>query len=436
MPIVAISIPQLGEGLQEARLIRFLKQPGESVRRDEPLFEMETDKAVTEVESPFSGVIQKWTAEEDSVHEIGAEIGSMETEPTSATTTTTATAQSPSNNSDKTNARNHAADDQAGLVEPSADMRETDGLAASLDTSPATSPNTSLVSAGQAPIPPRTRRYIREKNLVAVVGEIPAAGKRLTPADVDRFLDRQRQSNTASPSSTKSTSTPPSSTGDFQDTQLSKAQQTLNYRMARGSQIIIPAVLETDLDWRKIQACRDQTRASGGPTGFAMVLWCIAQAMRQHASLRSSLSGDGKTKRTHNHVNLGVAVSLPDDDLKTALVRNADTLSQWQFFANLSSAIESARAGRDQIDATTSVSVSNIGAADIRSGIPVVVAPAVATLAIGQVRLQAVPHEGGIAFRPSASLTMTFDHRLVNGVGASQFLSDIRRWVAEFEFTK
>src|SRR2546426_5152078 len=75
-----IRIPQLGEGLQEARLIRFLKQPGEAVAQDEPIYEMETDKAVMEIESPAAGILESWSAKEDDVLPIGALIGRIETE--------------------------------------------------------------------------------------------------------------------------------------------------------------------------------------------------------------------------------------------------------------------------------------------------------------------------------------------------------------------
>src|SRR5207253_11120095 len=71
---------QLGEGLHEARLLRFLKQPGEAVAQDEPIYEMETDKAVMEIESPAAGVLAEWTASEDDVLPIGATIGRISTE--------------------------------------------------------------------------------------------------------------------------------------------------------------------------------------------------------------------------------------------------------------------------------------------------------------------------------------------------------------------
>ena len=78
MPNVPIHIPQIGEGLQEARLVAVLKQPGDFVKRDEPIYQMETDKAVMDVESPYEGVLTKWLASVDTVLPIGAEIAMMQ----------------------------------------------------------------------------------------------------------------------------------------------------------------------------------------------------------------------------------------------------------------------------------------------------------------------------------------------------------------------
>ena len=77
MPIISIRIPQLGEGLQEALLVEFIKNPGDKVERDEPIYVMETDKATTDVESPYSGKLVEWTVEPGTVLSIGAEIGKI-----------------------------------------------------------------------------------------------------------------------------------------------------------------------------------------------------------------------------------------------------------------------------------------------------------------------------------------------------------------------
>ncbi|MER3559251.1 MAG: hypothetical protein C4336_07255, partial [Armatimonadota bacterium] len=80
MAIIEIVVPQLGEGLTEVRVLRFLRQPGDSVQRDEHIYEMETDKANVEVESPYSGVIVEWLAKEGDILPIGAPIARMEVE--------------------------------------------------------------------------------------------------------------------------------------------------------------------------------------------------------------------------------------------------------------------------------------------------------------------------------------------------------------------
>src|SRR5262245_12693420 len=78
MPVVSVRIPQIGEGLQEARLVGVLKQPGEAVRRDEPIYQMETDKAVMDVESPYEGKLVRWLADVDAILPIGGAVAEME----------------------------------------------------------------------------------------------------------------------------------------------------------------------------------------------------------------------------------------------------------------------------------------------------------------------------------------------------------------------
>ena len=78
MPQVAVRIPQLGEGLQESLVIELFKKAGDQIKRDEPLYAMETDKGTIDVESPYDGVLSEWLVEEGTVHKIGAAIAHME----------------------------------------------------------------------------------------------------------------------------------------------------------------------------------------------------------------------------------------------------------------------------------------------------------------------------------------------------------------------
>jgi pyruvate/2-oxoglutarate dehydrogenase complex dihydrolipoamide acyltransferase (E2) component len=146
VPIVSVRIPQMGEGLQEALLVEFIKKPGDMVRRDEAIYVMETDKASTEVESPFTGKLLEWTVTEGSVLAIGTEGAKMEVEEE---------------------------------VAASATGGHGHGPATTLTSSPAPASSDSdadeegAAGSGGVMIPPRTRKYLKEKGLADAAHLIP-----------------------------------------------------------------------------------------------------------------------------------------------------------------------------------------------------------------------------------------------------------------------
>ena len=388
MPIISIRIPQLGEGLQEALLQDFLKKPGDKVKRDEPIYVMETDKATTDVECPYDGTIVEWTVESGVVLEIGSEIGRIE------------------------------------VAEGVKEMPVGHGPADTESATPASGSETTSgkakpVRSGKVLIPPKTRKYLKDKGLLEVADQIPATGSKLMPADVDAYLV---------------------STGDevgsdqYELQPLPKSQITLNYRLARGTQVCVPVTLMNEIDWTAIAAARVQVKeAGGGPTGFGMACWCIVKAIAKHEEFRSALSADGKSLKVFHHVNLGVAVALPGDEMVTAVVPEADKMDAATFFETLYQQIKLAREGNDQADGATTITISNIGKAGMRMGIPAVVSPAVATLAIGQTYSLPVPDGDSFKFRTTVMATLSFDHRVANGVGAANFMSDIRKEIEGYQ---
>ncbi len=400
MPVISVRIPQLGEGLQEALLVEFLKAPGDIVKRDEPIYVMETDKATTDVESPYEGKLVEWTVETGSVLAIGTEIARMDVaegvkemaaghgppgEPSHAVTTDV---------SDLSNETPQSVD------------REAKG---------------SAVRRADVAIPPRTRKYLKDKGLLDVADQIPASGSKLMPEDVDRYLAGQGDRGVTA-----------ASDDEFEQVALPQSQIILNYRLARGTQVCVPVTVMCELEWGGLEQARKQVRDSGGPTAFSMCCWCITQAMKQHDKFRSALTIDGKSLKVFHRINLGVAVALSGDEMVTAVIRGADQLDQKEFFAAFNRQVDQARDGNDQVDESTTITVSNIGKAGMRIGIPAIVAPAVATLAIGEACSQAVPAGEGFEFRRITIATLCFDHRIANGVGAANFLSDIKEEVERF----
>ncbi len=178
MPVISVRIPQLGEGLQEALLVEFLKQPGDMVKRDEPIYVMETDKATTDVESPYMGKLVEWTVETGTVLAIGTEIARMEVA--------------------------EGVKEMASGHGPPAEA--AGGLASEPATATATATATeskkgSALRRASVAIPPRTRKYLKEKGLLELADQIPADGSKLMPEDVDRYLAARSDDHAAAVSS-------------------------------------------------------------------------------------------------------------------------------------------------------------------------------------------------------------------------------------------
>lgn len=394
MPIISVRIPQLGEGLQEALLVEFLKKPGDKVKRDDPIYVMETDKATTDVESPYAGTLIEWTAEPGTVLEIGTEIARMEV---AEGVKEMPAGHGPDSSSHSSPRASKSGEGSAAVAVAKETSRRSDVM-----------------------IPPKTRKYLKEHNLLDQVDKIPCSGSKLMPEDVDAYLASLGGESVVDSSL-------------FKSVPLPKSQIVLNYRLGRAAKATVPVTVMSDIDWSALQAARDAVKSSGGPTGFAMACWAVVKAMKEHEKFRSSLSADGNSFKVFHRVNLGVAVALPGDEMVTAVIRSADEMSPSDFFKAFETQVHAARDGKDQADESTTVTVSNIGKAGMRIGIPAIVAPAVGTLALGEVFPQPVPDGSSFKFRPTVTATLSFDHRIANGVGAANFLNSVRANIENFK---
>ena len=310
----------------------------------------------------------------------------------------------------------------AGHGPPAEPAAAPESAAASAATATAAPPKTgSAVRRAKVAIPPRTRKYLKEKGLLEVADQIPADGSKLMPDDIDRYLAAQGGAAAAS--------------DQYEQVDLPQSQIVLNYRLSRGTQVCVPVTVMNEIHWGGLETARDVVRPRGGPTSFAMSCWCIVQAMKRHDKFRSVLTSDGKSLKVFHRVNLGVAVALPGDEMVTAVIRDADEMSQAEFFEAFGKQVEQARDGNDQADESTTITVSNIGKAGMRIGIPASVAPAVATLAIGETYSQPIPAAEGFEFRRMVMATLSFDHRIANGVGAANFLADVKNEIETYQCT-
>ena len=388
----ALKIPQIGECRQEARLVAVLKQPGDRIERDEAIYQMETDKAVMDVESPIAGRLVQWLAEPDTVLSIGAEVALIETDG------------------------------------PAVVARE---LASPVsEPSPATTPASSFAS-GQAPrtgrrtdVPPRTRAYAKGKGLSdAVIESIPASGAKLMSEDVDAFLAGGRGGPVSAPAASGA-----GKKDGYSEQPMGPKPRVLMSRLTRGYQLVVPGTMTVAMQWGPIEQLRREYKSAGKefqPSAFTMFAYAAALATKDHPTFRSTIVGDG-TVRTYEHIHLGIAVALPGDELVLAVVDDADTMD-WRTFADACrDKIDRARGGQDQVNESVTLSLTNMQAFGIRDAVAVVVPPSVATVFLGEPYNGLDPASDEVRLLRYANLGITFDHRLINGVGAAHFQNALR----------
>jgi len=333
MKTVPIRVPAIGEGLEEARILKFFKKPGETVARDELIYQLETDKAVVDIESSHSGVLKSWEAEEETNVRIGTVIGQIEP----------------------------VSESEIPALSPK--------------------PHTPEVLVPAVPVP---------------------------SLDADLAYD---------------------------EISVSAQQQILSNRLTRAARVAVPATIFQQVIWEPVERARKHFKGSASTeeiTTFSLVAWCVKEALVRHQQFRSSLP-QNNILRIYQNVNLGIAVSLPDDDLTTAVVERAETFGLKEFAHRLKERVELARQGKDQARQQVSLIITSMASFDIPDGIPVIVPPAVATLLINAPVEQVVFKNGQAQARKIVNLALTIDHRVINGAGAAKFLNEVKHQIESFD---
>jgi pyruvate/2-oxoglutarate dehydrogenase complex dihydrolipoamide acyltransferase (E2) component len=378
MKQVAIRIPQMGEGLREARLVATLKQPGDFVKRDEPIYQMETDKAIMDVESPYEGTLSEWLASIDDILPIGSKVGTMQV---------------------------------AAHIEEIAPSHGTEEANDSPSVEQATSINsTASTSSRRLDIPPRTRAHAKMLGVSEEqLAQIPASKSKLMPEDIDAWLASQSNSK-------------------YSEQQISSKQRVLNSRLTRGCQLVVPGNISLPCRWSKIQQLHEKIKTTGSdfqPSAFTLFAYAVAQTLKNHPIFRSTLTNDS-TLRTYNHVQLGIAVSLPEDQLVIAVIEDADSLSWADFAQQMRQKINLAREGKDQANESVTISITNMRNYKVINAIPVVVPPAVGTLFLSDTYAGIPSDATELKLEQMVNIGLTFDHRISNGAGAAEFLKEIQ----------
>ena len=384
-----IKVPQLPESVSDATLVAWHKQPGDAVRRDENLADLETDKVVLEVPAPVDGVLRELKVAGGTVVTSGQVLAVIE----------------------------------EGAA-PRAAAAEAKPAAAAAPGSPRKAD--SGTDAGAEKLSPSVRRLVEENRLDP--GAIPASGRdgRLTKSDVVGFLGKQQ--------APAPTAAPPAAAAAGRAEQrvpMTRLRQRIAQRMveAQSTQALLTSFNEVDLTAVQQLRARHKDRFEkehGVKLGFMsfFVKACI-EALKKFPVVNASV--DGSEIVYHEFYDIGVAVST-DRGLVVPIVRDADTKSFAAIEKEIGEYAKKARAGAIGIEELTggTFTITNGGVFGSLMSTPIVNAPQSAILGMHKIQDRPMVVEGQIAIRPMMYIAITYDHRIIDGREAVQFLVTVK----------
>ena len=256
------------------------------------------------------------------------------------------------------------------------------------------------------------------QEIAVVAGPAEAGSPTAAPsAPADHASLQQLQQRPAAPAATPAT-------GERREPALPSA-------ITRRLDSVVPANMEMDVRYGAIRTAREAAKKKAGktaPSPSVMMAWCVVRAMEKHAAFRRIVAKDGAILE-HKDFELGIAVALEGDRLATAVIRKSNLFDWPGFVAAYAKALESARTGKPE-EVQAPLNLTSLGAFGIEKAQPIVVPPAMSTLFVGTAHERMINDGGVIHPVEVATLSVTFDHRVVNGAGTAAFLQELK---AQFE---
>ncbi|MBI5094922.1 MAG: 2-oxo acid dehydrogenase subunit E2 [Candidatus Hydrogenedentes bacterium] len=431
-----IKMPQLGQSVEEASIVKWFKQEGDPVEKGEPLFAIQTDKAEIECESTAGGVLRKILLEPDvsvPVLTVVAFVGTPD-EPLPAA----AASRAPSPESSQTQT--------AALPEAVAPERASSSpVAAIIAGSPA---------GAHAPVSPRAKAAAHRLHVSPDLVTGTGVGGRVVEADVRAYAESHesiRVTPTArrvaenegielsgltgsgprgkiTKADLKYAPTAPavatSPAGTVRRVPLSGMRKVIAKRMAESKFSAPHYYVTVEVD---MAACVRYRNSLGAfkPSYNDLVVRAVAVAIQQWPAVNARWAGDAIEEVAD--INLGVAVALPSG-LIVPVLRRVQDKSLQQINAETRDLAEKARTGKllpDDYSGNT-FTISNLGAYGVDQFTAIINQPDSAILAVGQIKDRPVVIDGGIHIRPIAKMTLSSDHRVIDGAVAAQFMGCLK----------
>ncbi|HEV3343192.1 MAG TPA: 2-oxoglutarate dehydrogenase complex dihydrolipoyllysine-residue succinyltransferase [Pirellulales bacterium] len=416
--MVELKVPTVGESITEVQIGDWLKGEGEFVEKDQPVVEIESDKATVEVSAPVSGTISKVMKRKGERATVGEVIGQVE-ESAAPVAKTGAAEQGPSSKPADAPQRapvlGQASAELAGQIAPQAPSPEHE--------------------KGEPWVVPAARRALAEHGLKAEEVQASGRGGRLVKEDVDRYLQRAKETAHA-PVAVPQQVDASHFGGEDEIVPLSPLRRRVAERLVEAQQTAALLTTFNEIDMAAVMDLRQRHRETfqdkhGVKLGFmSFFVKATIEALKRFPQVNAEIRGTDVVY--HNYYDIGIAVG-GGKGLVVPVLRGADRMS----FAELEKAIadfgQRARDNKVKIDELRggTFTISNGGVYGSLLSTPIVNPPQSGILGLHAIQERPVAREGQVVIRPMMYVALTYDHRLVDGREAVLFLRHIKELIEE-----
>ncbi|HHY73917.1 MAG TPA: 2-oxo acid dehydrogenase subunit E2 [Bacillus bacterium] len=403
-------LPDIGEGIHEGEIVKWFVKPGDKVKEDDPLCEVQNDKAVVEIPSPVEGTVLELKVSEGTVAVVGDVIVTIDAEGHGGGEGETA----PPANEEKTEEASVTAS-QAPTVQK--------------EESPQTAKDNTGFSAAtkQVIAMPSVRKYAREKGVN--IREITGTGEngRILKEDIDRFI-----TGGAAISATAAEAEIKAETRETRE-KMSSIRKAIAKAMVHSKHTAPHVTLMDEVDVTDIVAHRKKFKTVAAEKGIKLtylpyVVKALVSALREYPALNSSIDEESEEIIQKHYYNIGIAADT-EKGLFVPVVKEADRKSIFTISKEINDLAIKARDGKLAVEEMKggSCTISNIGSAGGQWFTPIINYPEVAILGIGRIAEKPVVQDGEIVVAPVLALSLSFDHRIIDGATAQNALNHMKR---------
>jgi pyruvate dehydrogenase E2 component (dihydrolipoamide acetyltransferase) len=397
-----VTLPRLGQGMESGTIVRWLKAEGDEVAKGEPLYELDTDKVTQEVEADVGGVLLRILVQEGEVPvgEAVAVIGQAGEDVPEAQAPEPAAAAPP---------------EPAAVAEPEP-VREA--------AAPAPAPVAATTNGGRIKASPLARRIARERgiDLAALSGTGPEG--RIVAEDVERAAVGGPAAPVPVPAAAPGV--------DVERVPLSSLQRTIVRRLTEAwAAPVFQLVRSADMTRaQELRARLVERHPDERPTVTDLLTKVCAVALMRHRAVNALFAGDAI--ELHASADVGIAVAT-DRGLVVPVIRGCERLTVAQIAAVRADVVTRAREGKLQpadLEGGT-FTISNLGMYGVEQFVAVLNPPQAAILAVGAIEDRPVARDGEVVVRPLLTMTLTCDHRTIDGATGADFLRTVKEFLEE-----